>query len=454
MSEKYDFSEGIQKMVVSMLLYDSLSLVQNREIVKPEFLDHPVLRVMVETLYSFYDKYKRQPNMDEMLEETKLEMERKKIPTTEWVDIFEEVIQIGHEAGFEYVKDKATDFARFQATKEAVITGAKLLQSKKDYSSIMTMVKEAMALGENIDDLGVFYFEETEERLRKRRDLNMRCDLAIATGIDKLDQGLGGGVAPGELGIIMSPMKRGKTMTVVCFGVGALANYKNVLHVGMEGDQDRTQVLYDASISGVPKEQLREREEEVMEAIDYFTNQSSQIGKLVIKHYPAQSCSSMTIEALIQTLKFTTGFEPDLLVIDYLGLMRSANKNLKIELSSGGRYHLLGAITKELLALAQEHKVAIWLLHQTTRGSKSKEIIDLDDSGDSIEPMRDADLILTLNQTKDEADPDLNPQRMRIFIAGGREMKDRRQIDLLIDKSVCRVYEEELEPSGFNPQEK
>ena len=242
-------------------------------------------------------------------------------------------------------------------------------------------------------------------------------------------------------------------MTVVCFAVGALENYKNVLHVAMEGDQDRTQVLYDASISGVPKEQLRDREEDVRKAVDTFTNKSSQIGKLVVKHYPAQGCSAMTIDALMQTLSFTSGFKPDLLIVDYLGLMRSSDKNLKVELSSGGRYHLLGSITKELLALAQEHKVAIWLLHQTTRGSKSKGQVDLDDSADSIEPMRDADLILTLNQTKDEADPDNNPQKMRIFIAGGREMKDRAEIDVLIDKSMCQIRDPELEPTGYNPED-
>lgn len=453
MSEAYDFSEGIQKKIVSMLLFDQIGLIQNMEVIQPEFFDNPVLQGMVEVLFGFFERYKRQPTLDEFLEEVTTWMSRKKIPASEWADILEEVVMLGDEGNFDYVKDKSVDFARFQAVRDAVIKGAKLLQSKKDYSSIVGMVKEAMAIGENRGDLGTFYFETTEERLKKRREGNMRRDLAIPTGIGKLDRDLGGGIAPGELGVFMSPMKRGKTMTIVCFSVGALADHKNVLHIGMEGDEDRTQVLYDASISGVPKEQLRDREEEVREAVDRFMNQSTMVGKLVVQHYPAQFCSAMTIEALMQSQKFTRGFQPDLVIVDYLGLMRSANKNMKIEASSGGRYHLLGAITKELLALAQEYRVAIWLLHQTTRGSKSKTLVDLDDSGDSIEPMRDADLILTLNQTKDEADPDINPQKARIFLPGGREMKDRVTIDVMIDKSICRVYEEELQPSGFHPGE-
>lgn len=444
MSETYDFSEGLQARLVSLLLYDNLSLVQNLEVIRPEFFDHVVFQGFVSVIFTFFEKYKKQPDMDEFLEEVERDMAEKKIPVDEWTDAFEEVIRLGVEGEFKYVKDRAIEFARYQAVRDAVIAGAKLLTSKKDYSPILNSVREAMAIGENQEDLGDMYFDSTEDRLVARRDLTLRSNIAIPTGIDKLDNNLGGGVAPGELAIFMSPMKRGKTMSIVCFSKGALMNGKNVLHIGLEGSKDRTQNLYDASISGVPKDMLREREEEVRSAVHSFAS-SPRTGKLWVQHYPAQGCSAVTIEALMQKLAFLHQFQPDMLVVDYLGLMRSGNKDMKVEASSGGRYHLLGAITKELLALAQEHKIAVWLLHQTTRGSKSKEIIDLDDSGDSIEPMRDADLILTLNQTKEEANPDINPQAVRIFIAGGREMKDRKTIHLKIDKSVCRLYEAEVE---------
>jgi len=443
MSEKYDFSEGIQARLVSMLLYDDLSLINNLEIIKPEFFDHTVFQGFVSVIFSFYEKYKKGPDLDEYLEEVQLEMERRKIPADEWTDAFEEVIRLGEKGEFQYVKDRAVEFARFQAVRDAVIKGAKLLTEKKDYSPILDDVKEAMGIGENQEDLGDMYFENIEERLLARRDLTLRSNIAIPTGINKLDSDLGGGVAPGELAIFMSPMKRGKTMSIVCFSKGALYNGKNVLHIGMEGSRDRTQNLYDASISGVTKEMLHVSENEVRTAVTAFKN-SPTSGKLWVQHYPAQGCSALTIEALMQKLKFLHKFQPDMLVIDYLGLMRSSNKKLLVDVSSGGRYHLLGAITKELLALAQQHKIAVWLLHQTTRGSKSKDIIDLDDSGDSIEPMRDADLILTLNQTKQEADPDINPQDVRIFIAGGREMKDRKQVNLKIDKAKCQLYEAKL----------
>ena len=188
--KQYDFSANIQKMIVSMLLYDQLSLIQNIEFVKPEFFDNIVLKRMVECLYRFFRNYKRTPNEDEFLEELQIIMsEKRKIPQSEWRELAGEIIENGYEKKFDYVKDKAVDFARYQAIRNAIIKGAELLHLKKDYSSILDSVKDAMTIGENVEDLGEFYFDETDERLEKRRNLNMRCDLAIRTGIAKLDKG-------------------------------------------------------------------------------------------------------------------------------------------------------------------------------------------------------------------------------------------------------------------------
>ena len=141
------------------------------------------------------------------------------------------------------------------------------------------------------------------------------------------------------------------------------------------------------------------------------------------------------------------GFEPDLLIIDYLGLMRNADVNLKVEASSGGKYFLLGQITKEILSISQKYKLSCWLLHQATRKAKEKDKVDLQDSGDSIEPMRDADLILTLNQSEAEAGVK-GWQKMRVFVAGGREVEDRHNVDIVINKATCQIVEDSEKNQG------
>ena len=447
MSETYGFTELTQLKIVSLLIFDIETFLVSREMIKPEFFDNIIVTAMVKTIYKFFDSYNRPPTPEEFLNEFISVAESKKYVKKEWAELYLEILNIKPVVeDFNYIKDKIKDFARYQAVKAAIIDSADVLQKNKDYEKIMSLVEKSMQIGELTESLGSFYYRETEERLKARRDGDTRRATTIPTGIDILDNCLGGGIGLGELGILMCPMKRGKTQTAVNFAKGALYGKKNVLFIGFEGSETRTQVLFDSCISSIEKDHLKDFEEEVRDAVDIFFNQATGIGKLVVKHFPPLGCSAATIQTLMQKLKIMEHFEPDLLIIDYLSLMRSSDSSLRVEASSGGRYHLLGAITKELLALTQKNKLSTWLLHQTTRSSKSKKTVDLDDSGDSIEPMRDADLILTLNQTAEEADPEINPgvQDIRIFIAGGREVRDRKTIHLKIDKAKVQIWSEEI----------
>jgi len=276
--------------------------------------------------------------------------------------------------------------------------------------------------------------------LTDRRDGMDRSDLTIPTTLKSLNKQLGGGLAPGEVGILMGPMKRGKTIVGLNFVKGAMLAGKDVVHYMFEGGvEDRCQRMYDATFSGVPKNELKDRGDEVRKAVD-SQFKATGIGRLVVKHFPPKP-SVLMLENNLQKLKIMENFSPSFLLVDYLGLMKPTDKQAAFE---GDRYVALGEIVKEFLSLAQRYGYAIWLLHQATRAALSKQKVDLDDSADSIEPMRDADLILTLNQTKDEGLMD-DWQPMRIFIAGGREMRDRWIVNFKINKDICQLAEADEE---------
>jgi len=444
---KYGFSEGIQTRIAAMIVRDQGFLSQNYEIIKPEFFDNKIIGNIIRIILKFYKKYRRGPVFDELIEEVQIFLgKNSSLPSDLYWKKVTELGLLAETADFSYVKDKIIDFARYQAVKNAIIGSVETLKKYKDYGKIMTNIKEAIMIGEDSENLGAFYFDELEERLDRRRSGHSRSQLAIPTGIDRFDKILGGGVAVGEMAILMGPMKRGKTIVSVNFGVGAAFAGYNVIHYTLESSQERTEVLYDSRISGVPKDQLLTREAEVLNAIktelEIKTN-GHKMGTIVIKKYPSGKMTAMTIEAHLQKLKMLKNFKPDLLIIDYLGLMRPADRSLKIDLSSGGKYHMLGFITKELLALAYQQNIALWVLHQSSRASKSKEKVDLEHSADSIEPMRDADLIVTLGMKKEEEEKDL--QRINLFIAGGREMRDRIGVNLVLNKANCLVFDPSME---------
>jgi KaiC/GvpD/RAD55 family RecA-like ATPase len=436
----YDFSSTIQKKIVAMLILEGTTLLANMDIIRPELFDHPALRDIVALLFRFYQKYHRQPSLDEVATEfEELIAVSPRIPEEEYRAVLTAVLEQA-DGNFDYVRDKVIAFARHQAVRNAIDSASEKMKKHKNYDAVLDDVRSALAIGEAGQDTGRFYFQDLDQRIARRAEGLTRRDLAIGTNIPSLDRVLGGGLAPGELGIIMGPMKRGKTLFSVNMAYGAMCNGIRVLHVIMEGSEDRLSVLYDARISGINKDDVvrRENSEAVKLAVESFYG-SPGIERLNTKHYAAQSCSPMAIETHINKLQMIHNFSPELIIVDYLGLMVSNHKAIA---SSGDRYLMYGQITKELLSLAQRGGHAIWLLHQSTRGSKSKKTVDLEDSADSIEPMRDADLILTLNPVEEEQNLDSGSMtKIRIFVAGGREVADRIGVNVAMDKRYCRIEE-------------
>ena len=462
MSEgKYDFSEPIQKKIVAMLLYNQRIFAENVEIIDSKYFDNPALRSLVEIMVKFYKEFKNPPSEDEFLEEYKLFMsldKNRNLPEDEYMDVVNDIMKIGREGDFEYVQKKVIAFARYQAAKHALMGGAKKRMPKLDIEGIINDLQKAILIGEDQEKMGSFYKETFKERLTKKVD-RMRWDLAIPTNLEKLNEILGGGIVPGEVGIIMGPMKRGKTAVAINFAKGALTMGYGVVHYCLEASEEETQFLYDVSISGVEKGEVniqdkKQREDKLAEierAVTNFYGQHTGVGRLLVKE--SMNCSALTIETHLNKLRMIADFKPDLLVVDYLGLLKCADKNIRFEGSSGGKYVMLGEITKELIRVAKRMKCAIWLLHQTTRKSFQKLKIDMDDSGDSLTPMQDAHIILTLNpeyiKEKYKAKEILEEKEdepiveLRLFIAGGRSVPSRRWVTFIFDKTRCQTYPKE-----------
>lgn len=418
----YKFSEARQKEIAALLLFDIKEFVQNLEFIKPEFFDNPILADVTKLVVKFYKAYSRVPTEDEFIEEVTARLDKDtRLSQDEYLKVVEHILRLcRNKKDLNPAKDSAIAFARYQAARLAIRESATLVE-KEDYPAILKKVRDALAIGE-VRDLGTFYGDTLEQRLTDRREgKTTRSDLAVPTGLQALDDVLGGGLCPGELGIIMGPMKRGKTVAAHQFAWGALDSNRNVIYYGLEGTSIRTQTRIDSMISGIPKEELKDREDEVREQVKKFLDADHK-GSLVIKHFPANAGTVWAFEAHLKRLQAMTGFEPDVIFADYLGLMRPSDKMIRYDGSSGGRYLLLGDITKELLALAQKNNYAIWLLHQATKTSLKKITVGMGDSADSAEPMRHADIIITLSQ--DDQERDLKPPQIRLYVAGGKDVPD------------------------------
>ena len=446
----YGFTLAFQKKIVAMMLFDKGAFASNMSIIKPEYFDSYVLRDMVAMMIEFFGRYSRVPSEDELLEEIDTLLEaNKKLSIDEYLDMVTDVLEIGKAGQFEHARTKSVDFARYQGVKKAVLDAGEKRLKRRDYEGIVSEIRKAVTIGESEQDLGTFLNRDMNERFEMRQTTYNRKVLGIPTGFRQIDyylgdydgEGQGGGICPKEVGVIMAPTKRGKTTVAANFGLAPLERGLTVVHYSFESNIRATEEIYDSLISGIKKKLLLKSGEEAKRLFKQWFARPG-MGELIIKHSPAGTASAWTIESHLHQLK-AQGVNPSLLIVDYLGLMRPADRSVKYEASSGGRYILYGQITLELISLAQRGNYAIWLLHQSTKASKGKSfqegrLIGTEDAADSQEVMRHVDLVLTLNQS--QADLDAVPEMMRIHAAASR-MTEQWTVRVKYDKERGRISE-------------
>jgi replicative DNA helicase len=129
-------------------------------------------------------------------------------------------------------------------------------------------------------------------------------------------------------------------------------------------------------------------------------------------------------------LKNYDEFEPDLLIVDYLELLRPT-RELQQE------YQAQQRIAEELRGIAMEHDFLIWTATQTNRQGRMVKIITDAELGDSYGKIRTCDFALSLNQTEEEFDEG----RMRSYVIKSRNGRPRFIVPMSIDYGVLKMAE-------------
>lgn len=136
------------------------------------------------------------------------------------------------------------------------------------------------------------------------------------------------------------------------------------------------------------------------------------------------------IRSLLVQLKNYHNFEPKVVIIDYLELLRST-RDIQHE------YQAQQRIAEELRGLAMEQDILVWTATQTNRQGRMKSIITDVELGDSYGKIRPCDFSMSLNQTEEEFDNGT----MRVYIMKSRNGVPRFTIPAKVDYGVLRMSE-------------
>ncbi len=259
---------------------------------------------------------------------------------------------------------------------------------------------------------------ETYDRLAKMADPETRNDyIGIPCGIGALDKMITG-LNKSDLIILGARPGMGKTSFAlnivrnVAVGTG-----KTVCFFSLEMTRDQLAQRMLSSEAGIKSEKLRTGELDDNEWAR-LAQAGENLSKANIYFDETSTITVPEMKAKLRRMKPA----PDLVVIDYLGLMKSAKPN-------DNRVQEVSEITRNLKIMAKELKIPVIACAQLSRGTEAKgkshkpALADLRDSG-SIE--QDADIVLFLyretyyDSEKADDDDRGDPNKAECIVAKNR----------------------------------
>ena len=351
------------------------------DIINVKYFDNIHNQILINYIINYVSEYNSIPSYDILINIIK----DKESPEnqTYLIDILNWMQKVNIPSEKKYIQANALDFCRKQSLKNGLMKAGEALESgNQDYDSIASIVVEALKIGEPKNS-GHNYFVDVENRLTKdHRD-------AIPT-VEGLDVYIDGGLAGGELGVVMSPTGGGKSMMLVKFAAEALKRGKNVLYYTLELKEKVIGNRLDSCLFNIAIKDIPEFPDAITEKMPQLVNKG---GNMFIKEFPTGMASVSTFRSHIKILERDHRFKPDIILVDYADIMKST-------IAFSEKRHSLTSIYEGLRGLGMEMNIPIWTASQTNRDAINSQNFDLSNIGESIGKAQTADVIIGLARTE------------------------------------------------------
>ena len=370
---------SFQIKVISSLLKHKEFLHGVHDMLNPEEFDNPAHKWIVEETLKYYAKYHTNPTPEYMsVEVKKIENEILKISVVE--QLKESLKAINQDQ--DYVETEFNNFCKNQQLKKALMNSVELM-SKGQYDDIRSLIDQALKSGQG-RDLGHEYEKDLETRYR----LEERG--AVPTVWPHINELLMGGLGSGDLGMVLGSPGGGKSWFLINLGANAVKMGFTVCHYTLELSQEYVGKRYDSIFTGIPFQNIHKEENRplIEKSIEELP------GKLIIREYPMGKTTPSTIESHIQKC-ITLGHKPDLIIIDYVDLLRSKMKSTE-------RKDQIDDVYTSIKGLARQIKTPIWTVSQVNRMGSKDDIIEADKIAGSYDKIMIADFAMSLSRKRSD----------------------------------------------------
>jgi len=175
---------------------------------------------------------------------------------------------------------------------------------------------------------------------------------------------------------------------LVQLGANALKAGKNVLHYTFELRENKLSHRYDSNLCCIPASDVPESKDFILKRYEELR---PNLGRLIVKEYPTNSASVLTLRSHIEKLSITKQFIPDVIIVDYADIMRSTRQFDSLR-------HELKLIYEELRGMGMDLGIPVWTASQSNRESTNQEIVGTQHMAESFAKAMVCDFVITLSR--------------------------------------------------------
>jgi replicative DNA helicase len=349
------------------------------EVIDPHYFDNQYFRIICQMIKEYYTKYEHIPTFDTLEQLTKSEisspMAQKSI-----LDTLEQVKNVADE-GSVFVQEKSLKFCKQQELQKVMVKTQSIIDKGdfESYDKLEEMVRGALQVGE-VDKGTTDVFFNLDEVL------NDDYRHPIPIGVPGIDNLLKGGLAKGEIGVILAPTGVGKSTFTTKIANHAFNLGYNVLQIFFEDNPKIIQRKHITLWTGIHPDDLTERREEVMEKVNHI--KETRKNKLIMKKLASDTVTMSQIKNQVRKM-IAEGNRVDMIILDYIDCV-VPDKNL------GDEWKSEGSVMRGFEAMCHELDIAGWTATQGNRNSISAEVVTTDQMGGSIKKAQVGHVIITV----------------------------------------------------------
>ena len=195
--------QTFQLQLIYQIIVDKVFGSSIIDVMEVSYFENKYFRIIVQMIKEYHSKYNQIPSFDTIEQIIKSELSQELISKI----ALDTIIQIKNISvdGSDFVQEKALKFCKQQELKKVMVKAQKIIDGGEfeNYDQVESLVRGALQVGQ-VERNQTDVFENVEDVLRE----DFRHP--IPTGIAGIDRLLKGGLARGELGVILAPTGTGK----------------------------------------------------------------------------------------------------------------------------------------------------------------------------------------------------------------------------------------------------